>query len=155
MSSRNKSFSPSRILPIKTSSFALIRSFCVSFSAQFVVAHTGMRLSAKTLPLRSQSANEAGPCGCPLTSQTQSLLPDKAFALVHCPFTHFIKALCRHRCHGRFAREQSSVTQQTDRGLRRAPCSSSPLKRRPEMRFPSGQRVSSEKSNSSAVRKKP
>src|SRR5712664_1078241 len=108
MSSRNKSFSPSRILLIKTSSFALIRSFRVSFSAQFVVAHTGMRLSAKTLPLRSQSANEAGPCGCPLTSQTQSLLPDKAFALVHCPFTHFIKALCRHRCPGRFAREQSS-----------------------------------------------
>src|SRR6266851_6190480 len=78
MSSRNKSFSPSRILLIKTSSFALIRSFRVSFSAQFVVAHTGMRLSAKTLPLRSQSANEAGPCGFPLTSQTQSLLPDKA-----------------------------------------------------------------------------
>ena len=155
MSSRNKSFSPSRILLIKTSSFALIRSFRVSFSAQFVVAHTGMRLSAKTLPLRSQSANEAGPCGFPLTSQTQSLLPDKAFALVHCPFTHFIKALCRHRCPGRSAREQSSVTQQTDRGLRRAPCSSSPLKRHPEMRFPSGQRVSSEKSNSSAVRKKP
>ncbi len=47
----------------------------------------------------------------------------------------------RRRCPGRFAREQSSVTQQTDRGLRRAPCSSSPLKRRPEMRFPSGQRV--------------
>src|SRR5260370_23537858 len=113
-----------------------------------------MRISAKTVPLRSQSANEAGPCGCPLTSQTQSLVPDKAFALVHCPFTHFIKALCRHRCPGRFAREQSSVTQQTDRGLRRALCSSSPLKRRPDMGFPSGQRVSSEKSNSSAVGKK-
>src|SRR5260370_35287257 len=151
MSSRNKSFSHSRILLIKTSSFALIRSFPVLLSAQFVVAHRGMRLSAKTVPLRSQSANEAGPCGFPLTSQTQSLLPDKAFALVHCPFTHFIKALCRHRCPGRSAREQSSVTQQTDRGLQRAPCSSSQLKRRPEMRLPAGQRVSSEKSNSSAA----
>ena len=148
MSSRNKSFSPSRILLIKTSSFALIWSFRVSFSAQFVVAHTSMRLSAKTLPLRSQSANEVGPCGFPLTSQTQSLLPVKAFALVHCPFTRFIKAFCWHRCPGRSAREQRSVTQQTDRGLRRAPCSSSPLERRPEMRFPSGERVSGESSNS-------
>src|SRR5260370_2043949 len=128
MSSRNKSFSPSRILLIKLTSCALTRSFRVSFSAQFVVAHTGMRLSAKTLPLRSQSANEAGPCGCPLTSQTQSLLPDKAFALVHCPFTHFIKALCRHRCPGRFAREQTPAPQQTDPLLSHPPCSRPPLK---------------------------
>src|ERR1700687_166968 len=92
MSSRNKSFSPSRILLIKTSSFALIRSFRVSFCPQLVVAHTGMRLSAKTLPLRSRSANEVGPCGFPLTSQAKSLLPGKAFALLQCPFTHFIKA---------------------------------------------------------------
>src|SRR5260370_25431097 len=151
MSSRNKSFSPSRILLIKTSSFALIRSFRVSFSAQFVVAHTSMRLSAKTVPLRSQSANEVGPCGFPLTSQMQSLLPDKAFALEHCPFTHLIKALCRHRCPRRSAGEESSVMQQTDRGLRRAPCSSSPLHRRQEMRFPSGESVSGERLNLLAV----
>src|SRR5216683_2443371 len=155
MSSRNKSFSPFRILLIKTSSFALIRSFRVSFSAQFVVAHTGMRLSAKTRPLRLQSASEVGPCSFPLTSQTQSLLPDKAFALLHCPFTHFIKAFCWHRCSRRSAREQNSVTQQTDRGLRRSPCSSSALNRRPEMRFPSGERVSDESLNLLAVRQKP
>src|SRR5260370_3530857 len=155
MSSRNKSFSPSRILLIKTSSFVLIRSCRVSFSASTVVAHTGVRLCAKTLPLTSQSAIEVGSCSFPLTSQTQSLLPYKAFALLHFPFTHFIKAFCWHRCPGRSAREQSSVTQQTDRGLRRAPCSSSLLNRRPEMRFPSGERVSGERSNSSALREKP
>src|ERR1700746_440686 len=115
MSSRNKSFSPSRILLIKTASFALIRSFRVSFSAQFVVAHKSMSLSAKTLSLRSQSTNEVGPCGFPLTSQTQSLLPDKAFALVHCPFTHLIRALGRHRFPRRPAGKQNSAAQQTDR----------------------------------------
>jgi len=40
------------------------------------------------------------------SSQTQSLLPSKAFAFLHYPFTRFIKTLCRHRCPGRSAREQ-------------------------------------------------
>src|SRR5260370_198584 len=80
MSSRNKSFWPSRILLIKTSSFPLIRSFRVSFSAQFFVAHTSMCLSPNTHPLTSQSVNKPGPCGFPLTPQPQDLFraPERA-----------------------------------------------------------------------------
>src|SRR5260370_40375220 len=150
----NNSFAPSRILLIKTSSFDLIRSLGVSFSAPTAVAHTGVRLCAKTLPLGSQSAIKVGPCSLPRTSQTHPLLPGKAFAALRCPFAFFVKVPSRHRCPCRSAREQNSVTQQTNSGLRRAPCSRSRLKRGPQMRFPTGARVSGEDFYSSAVTEK-
>src|SRR5258707_6700975 len=154
MSSRNKSFSPSRILLIKTSSFDLIRSLRVSFSAPTAVAHTGVRLCPKTLPLGSQSTIKVEPCSFPHTSQPNSLLPGKAFAALRCPFAFFVKVPSRHRCPCRSANEQNPVTQQTNSGLRRAPCSRSRLKRGPQMRFPTRERVSGERFYSSAVREK-
>src|ERR1700739_3019283 len=103
----------------------------------------------------SGTANAVGPCSFVLTSQTNSRLQDKALASSLCVFRHFIKTLCRHRCRERSGRQQSAVTQQTGRVVRRGIFSSSPLKRRQEMRFSSGERVSEERSNSSALREQP
>src|SRR5260370_41113504 len=107
----NNSFAPSRILLIKTSSFDLIRSLGVSFSAPTAVAHTGVRLCAKTLPLGSQSTIKVGPCSFPHTSQTHSLLPVKAFAALLCPFTFFVKVPYRLKWPCRSANDQNPVTQ--------------------------------------------